>query len=516
MDKYVPDTSVIIEEILSTEARAGTLKGTILIPNAVVAELEHQANMGQETGLIGLKEVKILRELSEKGLIGLEFIGERPSAEQIKYAKKGEIDALIRKHAFDAGAVLVTADLVQAASAEAFGIKTKYYDFRKAKKELIIKKYFTPETMSVHLKEGVEPFAKIGLPGAWKYTKISEEKLSRKNIEEIADNIQEIARIDDKSFIEINRKGSTIAQIREYRIVITKMPFSAGTEITAVRPIKEMSLTEYNLPEKLIARLDREANGIIICGTPGAGKTTFAEAIAKYYHKKGCVIKTIESPRDLQLGPEITQYNKNMAKASELHDILLLSRPDYTIFDEVRDTKDFKLYADLRLAGIGMLGVMHGASAMDTIQRFIGRLELGMLPSIIDTVIFISKGLIEKVYSLKMKVKVPTGMYESDLSRPVIEVRDFSNDELDYEIYTYGEQTVVMPVNLRKLTKINPETNLKNELEQLFRKSEVDVQDNKAIVRVPRSQIKTLLRIRGDKIRKLEKKYGINIELYKR
>lgn len=443
--KYVPDTSVIIEEILSKEITDGTLSGTILIHNAVVAELEHQANTGQEIGLIGLKEIKTLRELSEQGKITLEFIGERPNMEQIKYAKKGEIDALIRKNTYDNDATLVTADLVQARSAEAFGIQTKYYDFKKTEKELLIKKYFDKKTMSAHLKEGVQAITKKGKPGEWDYVKTG-EKLTKEEMEELADNIQEVARIDDKGFIELSRKGSTIAQIRDYRIVITRPPFSEALEITAVKPLKEMKLSEYELPEKIIERLDREANGVIVCGSPGAGKSTFAEAIARHYQKKGAIIKTIESPRDLQLGPEITQYNKSMASNSEMHDILLLSRPDYTIFDEVRDTNDFKLYADLRLSGIGMLGVMHGSSAIDSIQRFIGRIELGMLASIIDTVIYIDKGSVAKVYGLKMKMKTPSGMYESDLARPVIEIKDNLTGQLEYEIYTYGEQTIVMPV----------------------------------------------------------------------
>ena len=37
-------------------------------------------------------------------------------------------------------------------------------------------------------------------------------------------------------------------------------------------------------------------------------------------------------------------------------------------------------------------------------------------------------------------------MVEADLSRPVVEVRDFETQELDYEIYTYGEQTIVVPI----------------------------------------------------------------------
>jgi len=304
--------------------------------------------------------------------------------------------------------------------------------------------------MSAHLKEGVSAITKKGKPGDWDYVKTG-EKLTKEEMETLADNIQEVARIDDKGFIELSRTGSTIAQIREYRIVITRPPFSEALEITAVKPLKEMKLSEYELPEKIIERLDREANGVIVCGAPGAGKSTFAEAIARHYQKKGAIIKTIESPRDLQLGPEITQYNKSMASNSEMHDILLLSRPDYTIFDEVRDTNDFKLYADLRLSGIGMLGVMHGSSAIDSIQRFIGRIELGMLASIIDTVIYIDKGMVAKVYGLKMKMKTPSGMYESDLTRPVIEIKDNLTGALEYEIYTYGEQTIVMPVTTNSI-----------------------------------------------------------------
>jgi len=38
-------------------------------------------------------------------------------------------------------------------------------------------------------------------------------------------------------------------------------------------------------------------------------------------------------------------------------------------------------------------------------------------------------------------------MVERDLARPVVEVRDFMNEKLEYEIYTFGEQTIVMPVS---------------------------------------------------------------------
>ncbi|MEI6118730.1 MAG: hypothetical protein WCP92_05935 [bacterium] len=49
---------------------------------------------------------------------------------------------------------------------------------------------------------------------------------------------------------------------------------------------------------------------------------------------------------------DIVQYSFTYGTHDEVRDILLLSRPDYTIYDEVRNTSDFELYKDLRLTGI--------------------------------------------------------------------------------------------------------------------------------------------------------------------
>ncbi len=445
--KYVVDTSIIISEIISNEINKGVIKGEIIIPKQVIAELEHQANNGQEIGLIGLNEIKKIRRT-----IKVNFVGDRPTIEQIRLAKEGEIDASIIRIAYKEQATLVTADLVQAKSAEALGVKVLFYDLKKNKIKPLFEEYFDNKTMSVHLKEGVEPIAKKGSPGKITYEKITNKKITKEEIIKIINNINECAHINDDSFIEISRKGSIIAQLGKYRVVITKPPFSEAHEVTIVKPLKETRLSDYSLPENIIKRLDEQASGIIICGPPGAGKSTFAEAIARHYLKKGKIIKTIESPRDLQLSSRVTQYNKALAKQGELHDIILLSRPDYTIFDEVRNISDFKLFADLRLSGVGMIGVTHGATALDTIQRFIGKIELGMIPSIIDTVIFIKEGEVSKVYALNIKVKVPSGMNESDLVRPVIEVIDYLTNTLEYEIYTYGDQTVVIPITKKNKT----------------------------------------------------------------
>jgi ATPase len=116
--KYVLDTSAIINRFVSDLIIKG-LKGTFIIPNAVMAELEHLANKGREEGFKGLEEVTNLRKIHK---IKIHFKGSRPSETQIKYAKSGEIDALIRKIASENKSILITADLVQAKSAQAYGL----------------------------------------------------------------------------------------------------------------------------------------------------------------------------------------------------------------------------------------------------------------------------------------------------------------------------------------------------------------------------------------------------------
>jgi len=73
------------------------------------------------------------------------------------------------------------------------------------------------------------------------------------------------------------------------------------------------------------------------------------------YQEKNSVIKTIESPRDLLVSDDVVQYSFTYGSHEEIRDILLLSRPDYTVYDEVRNTNDFQLYKDLRLTGIGLV-----------------------------------------------------------------------------------------------------------------------------------------------------------------
>ena len=308
-------------------------------------------------------------------------------------------------------------------------------------------KFFNQETMSVHLKQGQKPLGKIGKPGSFSLETVDDVTISESYLEKIISEILESAESSEATNIEISKKDAFVIQHRNYRITITRPPFSDSIEITIVHPIVKLTIDDYGVSEKLMKRLTDKAEGILISGPPGSGKSTLASGMANYYHSKKKIVKTFESPRDLQVDEGITQYTKLDGSFENSADILLLVRPDYTIFDEVRRRQDFHIFSDLRLAGVGMVGVLHANSPIDAIQRFIGKIELGTIPSVIDTVVFVKDGQISKVYGLSLKVKVPSGMFERDLARPVIEIQDFETNRLEYEIYTFGEENVIIPVS---------------------------------------------------------------------
>mgnify|MGYP000737140745 CR=1 FL=1 len=512
MKTYVPDTSAIIEGVISELIEKSEISGAIIIANAVVSELEAQANRRKEIGFLGLDELKKLQEFKKEGKIELRFVGPRPTPDQIKYAKSGEIDAMIRQIAYEESSTLITADIVQAESARVYGLEVKFIEQVPLKEKLSIEKYFDKTTMSVHLKEDTIPLAKRGAPGNWQLVKTG-KKLYYKEINKIAKEIVEKARMDPKSFVEISRSGSTVIQYKNYRIVIVRKPISDGLEITAIRPIKKLNLDDYQIQEELLDRIKTQARGVLLAGETGSGKSTLAQAIAEYYANNSKITKTVESPRDLQLDAKITQYSKNFSTSEEIHDILFLSRPDNLIFDEIRDTPDFKLFIDLRLAGSECLGVIHSASAIDAIQRFIGRIDTGLIPSVIDTIIFMSSGKIHTILTLKMSVKVPSGMTEADLARPVIEIFDFNENTLAYEIYSYGEETVVIPVeNKKSPSQKLAEKQLLKEIRQYSKDADVEiVSNNRANIFVPEKDIAQIIGTKGKRIENIEKNIGIKI-----
>ncbi len=448
----VPDTGALIDgRITQKLVKLEAQHPKVLVHNSVIAELEYQANLGKEIGFSGLDELRQLASLATRGIISLEFTGDRPSSSEIERAKFGEIDSKIRQLALQSEGQLITTDKVQAQVATAQGINVLYLEPVVSKLEFSLASYFSPNTLSIHLKEGITPRAKQGKPGEFSLVEIRKTPVTRKELEKIAQECIEFCKRTSNSFIEIDRSGLTVVQAAEYRVTYTRPPLSDTAELTGVRPIVKLALKDYRLSNKMYDMLTSKAEGVLIAGRPGSGKSTLATAIADHYAAKSKIVKTVESPRDLQVGPDVTQYALG-DDPDLINDVLLLVRPDYTVYDEVRKTRDFLSFADLRLAGIGMIGVVHASKPIDAVQRFIGKVELGMIPQIIDTIVFVSKGQVSKVFILNYSVKVPTGMREKDLSRPVIEVRDFESNALEYEIYTFGEETVVYPVKANSRT----------------------------------------------------------------
>ena len=512
--KIVPDTSAIIDGKLMEEIDQG-LEAEIIIPEFVVDEVENQANKGLEIGFTGIEEIRRLREkASENEGISVEFTGRKPSMEEINLASSGRIDALIRDVAEEIDATLYTGDIVQSKIAEAKGIEVVLIEKEDAPEELDIEKYFDDETMSIHLTQDAMPKAKRGMPGNFKLEDIDEKVMEKEELEDLIHNIMDVAENSEKGLIEMEGDGATVVQYGRYRIAMTRPPFSSAAEITAVRPVAKVGLDDYDLSEKLIQRLDQKAEGILVAGAPGHGKSTFAQALAEHYEDKNQVVKTMEKPRDLDVGPDITQYTALDESMENTGDFLLLVRPDFTVFDEVRRTSDFEVFSDMRMAGVGMIGIVHASEAVDAVQRLIGRVELGMIPQVCDTVIFIENAEVAEVYELEMVVKVPEGMVEEDLARPVIQIRKFEDSKPVYEVYTYGEETVVVPVNERE--ESGAEKLAKEQIEHFLR-GRVDnpqiefISDNHIKMFVQEDEISQVIGKGGENIDELEKDLGLNI-----
>ena len=521
--RYVLDTSIIIDGEITKMIEVGQIDNgsEIIIPLAVLDELQSQASSNKEYGFVGLNEIKKIRDQSSMKDISLRFLGERPNIDDIRLAKRGRIDAIIKDVALHEDATLITADYVQALVAEVQGVKSLHIGNVTKTTNLEFEKFFTEDTMSVHLKEGVSPWAKRGKPGDFQLIKLDEKKSTYLELTNIIREISEASRVNRTGSIEISRNGATVIQYGTFRIAITRPPFSDNLEITIVRPIVRLSLESYNATEKLIERLSEGSEGIVISGPPGSGKSTFASSLAEFYAKKGKIVKTFESPRDLQVPDEVTQYGPLEGSFEKAADILLLVRPDYTIFDEVRRAQDFGVFSDMRLAGVGMIGVVHASSPLDAIQRFIGRVDLGMIPHILDTIIFIKNGKIEKIYEVLLTVKVPTGMSEADLARPLVEVRDFETQVIEYEIYTYGEENVVVPISeLKPVTQSDniikklAESKIRDTIRRFDPDADINIiSNNRVQVKVGKDVIARIIGKGGSTISELERMLGIKIDV---
>jgi ATPase len=109
-------------------------------------------------------------------------------------------------------------------------------------------------------------------------------------------------------------------------------------------------------------------------------------------------------------------------------------------------------------------------------------------------------------------------MTEADLARPVVEVQDFETGGLVYEIYTFGEENVIVPVSSAQPTVSGSqrlaEEKIREEISRFDPNVEVTlVSGNRAVVKVDNEIVPILIGKKGVTITKLEEKLGIKLDV---
>ncbi|MEM0127253.1 MAG: KH domain-containing protein, partial [Thermoplasmatales archaeon] len=114
---------------------------------------------------------------------------------------------------------------------------------------------------------------------------------------------------------------------------------------------------------------------------------------------------------------------------------------------------------------------------------------------------------------LSYSVKIPSGMSEQDLARPVIEVRDFFTGKLLYEIYSFGEQVVVVPASGSSLKEIkNSASAVDNELGGIPHRVDMS-QPGRLKIYVPDEYVGEVIGKGGARVRSLERAVGMPIDV---
>ena len=383
----------------------------------------------------------------------------------------------------------------------------------------LIEALLMEDVHTVFLKADCPPRVKRGKIGELKLVETEDDdgKWDNLRLESLQEELVDLANENkhrSDCFLEIDRQGCQVIQLGDLRIACAWPPFADAREITIVRPVAKLSLSDYELDKRLIERLSNHHRGIFICGRPGSGKTTLAQAIAEYLDEDlGTMVKTMEAPRDLQLADRITQYAPLEGDLEKTAEIIFLVRPDFVIFDEVRRARDFEIFADVRLAGVGLLGVTHANSALEAIQRLIGKVELGLVSQVLDTILHVESGKIQQVLELRMTVKPPTGMQE-ELARPVIEVVEFPSGKITHEMFAFGSEIAVVPVegvkqNISPIRALAKDALARTIREWVGVESQVHfTSDSAANIYVSDNMISTIVGKGGSNIRQIQDELG--------
>jgi|GEM_PF-6735503 len=503
IDRCIVDSSAVLHGSLVRSSIPGSIT-KLLFPRALQRFLEYQTSITQSQARQIISALdRCMTDARAHGW-SWEWIGESLKEHECRQMTPERMDDIVRGMAAEQGALLLTGSHASHAWCVVQGLPAMLLE--PLHTEQPIHQYLDHETMSLHLLAGERPVAKRGQPGSWRFVECSQETLSTEDLERYISSISH----HPKSQREVAGEHTDVFVTDHLRVLVVRPPYASTLTVTVVKSLVERSLKEYTLSPKLKLR-SAATGGMLIAGPPGNGKSTLAAAFVREFARQGRVIYTVESPRDLQVPSSIVQLSKDHTTSDELRRTLLLSRPDYVVFDEMRSPDDMSLYADLRLSGIGLLGVIHASQPIDALSRMLPRLEVGMLPHVVDTVLFVEHGVIAKVLGLRLEVKVPAGIGDSNQARPVVLVRDFETEELLYEVYSYGDGVVVMPLAERKAKEDAQIAALQTELAALGIQRLDTLAARSFSVIVSRDLYPRLAT--GNQLATLEKKYDVRLTL---
>ena len=118
-----------------------------------------------------------------------------------------------------------------------------------------------------------------------------------------------------------------------------------------------------------------------------------------------------------------------------------------------------------------------------------------------------------------MVVRAPTGM-ESDLSRPVIEIRRFPSGELTHEMFAFGSEIAVVPVSGEDGGASPAMIMAADELKrQVIRHTGISVAhakfltESSAEIYVDQSAVGAVVGPGGENIRRLERQIGVKLDV---
>ncbi|MCD6261108.1 MAG: hypothetical protein J7J28_04920 [Thaumarchaeota archaeon] len=441
MDKAVLDTSIVINGRFSKMLESGEIaECEIIIPAAVIDELQAQASKGRDVGFKGLEEVKRIRELAESKGLAVRFVGERPSLEDIKLARSGRIDALIRDVAKTEKGILYTSDYVQALVAEAEGIPVKYVEAYVRKERFRFEDYLTPETVLLEFISGYYPMAKIVDGDEVKLVKVGDKPLSEEEVNELIEEIIGECRLSDECGIMILKSGAMILQLRDYRVAVAKPPFSDKLELI-VRRLSFKPRVDVKQLNTLIERVSDKSAGVLLIGAPESGVLELSKILMNMLRERGKMVRIVEYGRMLGENGSLTCYGPLEGDVEKTADFLIHLKPDYVILNDMSDSKDFKSFVKLRLAGIGVIGIIYADDPLQVLKRFVSRLELDLLAKTLNFLILAADKIL-KIYELGMVIRAPTGRDPTHV-KPLVEVRALPKGDLEYEIYSDGGRLII-------------------------------------------------------------------------